>query len=444
MNAAPPAAVSATDSPTLRFLDLLLRSREESVVADLDSAEFANLDLRAEAIRRDFGEPDFAWWDKPGGRVRVTHAQLPGVSLRNANFAGVSLEQANFADADLADCKFAGVVLGSADLSNALLEDADLKGAHLRFAKLENAALEGSDLRGADLWGAKCKGADMDKIDFREAELEEADLRDTDARDCDFHCARLGLTDFRDADLRRSDFREAILRGTKFDGADLRLANLSRADLTSCTLKGVWLAETQLDHTRFDAAQLGWAIGEELALDWHGAAKGYRVLERNFTEVGDPEAASWAYRKRRQMAKHQEGRLARQLLRARKPLAALRPAYHWASDWLVELVCGYGDSVSRVFGTYLVVFAVGATLYGATGAVERERPSDTGEPAWATTRAPKDLALYSFKAIVAPGEAPAGLRAASDNVQLATLGQSALGVFLLGLLGFVAGNRIRR
>ena len=427
-----------------RLLNSLHASADPDCPTPAEPGKFVGADLRAESVAESIGEPPPPWWDATGRRVRVLRAALPGAGLRGANLSGVSLEQANLKGADLADATLTNAVLGGADFSEALLEDADLSGAHLRFALLTLAALEGADLQRADLWGAKCREADVDRVDFRGAELEEADLREADARECDFRDARLGQTDFRDADLRRSDFRGAMFRATKFDGADLRLANFESADLSNCTLAGVWISDARLDKTRLHAGQLGAATGEELAGDWAGAARGYLTLELNFLQLGDPDAASWAYRKRRRMAKRREGHAARESYKARDWPRAAEAGYAWASDWLVELVCDYGESVARVFMTYLVLFILFAVGYAATGSIGRETPVPGDPDRRTVTRSVDAVMLYSMTAMVAPGERPEGLHSTSDGVHMATLIQSTLGVFLIGLLGFVAGNRIRR
>lgn len=407
-----------------------------------EPARFDGVDLRAKTVAEAArGDPPPPWWDAAANRVRVADAVLPGASLRSANLAGVCLENADLTGADLADADLTGAVLGGANLSAALLEDADLRDAHLRFANLGTAALEGADLRGADLWGAKCRAADLDKIDFRTAELEEADLRDVDARECDFREARLGLTDFRGADLKRSDFRGAVLRGTKFDGADLQLANLQDVDLSGCTLTHVRLADARLERTRLSAHQLGGALGEEVAGEYDAAARGYRTLQRNFADLGDPDAASWAYRKRRRMTKRQAGREALRLMRDQSYGVGFDSAFHWLADWLVELVCDYGDSVPRVLMTYLVVVIGFGAGYAAAGGVTRDVEPDGARE---VTRTLNDIMLYSMTSMLAPTDPPEGLHPATDGVQLVTTVQASLGIFLTGLLGFVAGNRIRR
>ena len=425
--------------PGEQLLAYLVADRPAGGTAS-DPGKFDRADLRPEAvIELTRVDPPPAWWDAAAGRVSVAKVSLPGASLRSANLSGVSFEQANLAGADLADGVLFGAVLGGADLTAALLEDADLRDAHLRFAQLGMAALEGADLRGADLWGAKCREADIDKVDFRGAELEEADLRDTDARECDFRTARLGLTDFRGADLRRSDFRDAVLRATKFDRADLRLALLQNADLSNCTLEHASIGDARLERTRLRPGQFGGAIGEEVAGDFDAAARGYQTLERNFADQGDPESASWAYRKRRRMTKAQCRKDMAQAARRGHVMGTARSAFHWLADWLVELVCDYGESVPRVLATYVVVVFGFGLGYFIDGAIVKEEGGGR-----VVTREFEDVALYSLTAMLAPTDPPEGLHPATGWVQLVTTLQASVGIFLTGLLGFVAGNRIRR
>ncbi len=83
----------------------------------------------------------------------------------------------------------------------------------------------------------------------------------------------------------------------------------------------------------------------------------------------------------------------------------------------------------------LLVAIVFAAFYAATGSVLRNGMA---------TRQPADLALYSLMAMLSPGNPPEGMMASNDGSRLVTGLQSFLGIFLIGLLGFVAGNRIRR
>ena len=87
----------------------------------------------------------------------------------------------------------------------------------------------------------------------------------------------------------------------------------------------------------------------------------------------------------------------------------------------------------------LVVFTL---FYALSDAVYRDDPSSSDGRT--VTHLPSDLLTYGVNAMLAPGQYPDGFHPANEIVQLITLTQSYFGLFLIGLLGFVAGNRIRR
>ncbi len=142
------------------------------------------------------------------------------------------------------------------------------------------------------------------------------------------------------------------------------------------------------------------------------------------------------------MQKLEARRRARAALAEGRPRAAALLYLSSGSHVLTEWVCDYGESIPRVLLSMLALFLVFAALYGALGSVARagDRPDAPRQ----VTRRPVDLALYSLTAMISPGNPPEGLFAADDASQLLTGAQSFLGIFLIGLLGFVAGNRIRR
>ncbi len=250
------------------------------------------------------------------------------------------------------------------------------------------------------------------------------------------------MADFREADLRGADLRDAVLRGTNFDGADLRGASLQNVDLTGCAINGIRLSDAKLDRTRLSRAQLGDAIGEELAGEYELARRGYLQLERNFTDLGDPEAASWAYRRRRRVQKWEALRKGRESLRSGNYGSAAQSLTRYANDWVVQLVCDYGESVPRVLLTILSVVLLFAVWYGVSGGVLKEA-DDSARPG-ETARSPLNLLRYSMTVMVSPSDPPSDLKAATEQDQFVTILQSYIGIFLIGLLGFVAGNRIRR
>ena len=313
------------------------------------------------------------------------------------------------------------------------------EGPSLRFVDLRDAALDNADLRRADLWGANLEGASLAGADLRGVVFKEANLQGADFSRSRLAGANLGRADCRGAVFKDADLRAAAIEGVALGGASLSGAKLQGLDLSRCDLAHVHLSGARLERTRIAQAQFGGALGEELAGDFDEARKGYLALERAFAELGDPDAASWAYRRRRRMQKAEAGRRARGAWADRDWWAATGAGFDAASDQVVEWVCDYGESVARILGAMGVVILAFAVCYGLTGGVMRVHGATQ-----TTTRNPLDLIVYSFLAMASSGDAASGLAADGELTHLLSGLQALLGVGLTGLLGFVAGNLVRR
>jgi hypothetical protein len=302
--------------------------------------------------------------------------------------------------------------------------------------------LEEADLRHVDLWGADLRGATLTKSDLRNARFDEADLRRADLEGSNLQAAILKRADLREANLRGSDLREADVLGANFGAAILRDSKLQDLDLTVCDIEGVHLSGANLDGARFGREQIGDAIGEERAAAYEQARKGYLVLERAFDNLGDHDASAWAYRRRRRMQKLISLERGGVALAARDWRQAIRSYATYATDQSVEWICDYGESIPRIFGSLLVLYFLFILIYGATGSVAREHETPSG-PRTLTTRNPLDLAIFSMVAMTTGS--PGVLLIPAHDLALTLVGLHVfLGVSLIGLLGFVLGNRIRR
>ena len=380
-----------------------------------------------------------------GGRdpLDLRRSDLHGASLRLAKLRGVVLEEANLAETDLAGADLREAVLSGANLRNAMLEETDLCGAVVRFAHCQGAVLEGARLVRADLWGTDFEEAVLSGADLQGAILTEANLRGADLRGADLRDVTLKQANLEGANLQGADLRGATFGDANLNGAILRDAQLQGAVLTHCRIEHLHLADAWLERTRLRREQLGEAIGEEQAGEYELARRGYLALERNFNEIGDPDARSWAYRRKRRMQKREILRQARQAWAERRWGAALTACARFAGDQLAEWVCDYGESVPRVLASLLTVYVFFAFLYGVTGSVVRVETTPQG-PARILTRRPLDLAIFSLLALTTSGTPAVGLLPRNEFVHLLTGMQALLGISLTGLLGFVVGNRIRR
>jgi uncharacterized protein YjbI with pentapeptide repeats len=404
-----------------------------------------------------------AWWD-PDSRglaldgVDLSGGRLNGAQLRGANLRGADLsevvgrsadlgeavlEQARFIGADMGGASFAGASAGEADFTDAMLEDAGFAGAHLRYATLTRALLDSADFAGADLWGLRATEAEADDASFKGARCDEADFSGADLTGADFTGASLKKAQLGGAKLRGARFDGATMDGAHFDGADLSNASLPRLNLQTCSLKHARLAGAWLDNTRLRPEQLGGAVGEEVAKDYHEARDAYVVLEQNFRSLGNGDGASWAFRKGRLMGKLHERETALHAWRRRDWRKVLRHGAAWLSDAFVEWLCDYGESlwrVMRAFGTLIVAFAA---FYGLTESLDRVSQGPAGEIRQ-VTHSPLDLLVYSFLNMLSTSAPDIGLRPASRVIYLVTSLQGAVGIVLIGLFGYVLGNRMHR
>ncbi len=377
---------------------------------DLSDKDLSGIDLSSEAIE---AELDKAREGAPG-EIPVWYSEWAG---------GITLGYANLQGANLWHTNLQGAHLLGANLQGATLRGANLQGVNLTVANLQEADLVGANLQEADLLGANLQGASLGDANLQEARLFDANLQGAD------------------------------LMGAALQGARLGFANLQGADLGFANLQGAFFLRVRLEHTVMDRDSLGPAIGEELARDYPEARDTYLRLKKNFDDLGDYAASSWAYRKERRMEK-----MCSAPWRARKFYGETElgywvekrkeyPAWHprvlrfytrhtlkWLSDWFVELLCGYGESIWRVLAWMLLVILGFAAYYQVSHAVVTSS-QDAATSLW-------DHLIFSLGAFTTLQ--PARLQAARPGVELLTTIQAIIGISLAGLLGFVAGNRIRR
>jgi hypothetical protein len=115
-----------------------------------------------ESITTFLKESGLVDFQRPGAEaetvLRLDHADLKGVDLKNSDVSGFDLRYTNLRGAKLGNAR-----LDIAKLSFADLYGADLTGAVLRDTDLVFANLNDADLRGANLSGADLRGANLEK-----------------------------------------------------------------------------------------------------------------------------------------------------------------------------------------------------------------------------------------------------------------------------------------
>lgn len=333
--------------------------------------------------------------------------------------------------------------LGEAHLAGALLEEANLQDASLRFANLQRAVLESASLQRADLWGAQLNDVVLAGADLRDANLTDANLERANLRGANLQGADLTHANLSRADLTGANLVGTNLTGANFEEAVLQEARLQAVVMVTCNLRHAHFSRAWLDRTRLLQAQLGGALGEEASGDYESARMGYLALERNFAELGDPDAASWAYRRKRRMQKKAALAEAQRAWPAKNWQGVSRGLLRYSSDQLTEWLCDYGESIPRVLGSILVMNLVFMAIYALTNSVERITVTPQGTVRQITHNV-VDLVIFSITAMSTSGLPAFGILSRTEYVYFLTGLQAILGIALTGLLGFVAGNRIRR
>jgi len=403
------------------------------------------------------------WWDAKQEGVNLEKVNLENVSLRNANLRGANLraanlrnavlagadlhgamlEQANLSGADLAGTRFENAILSGANFEGAMLEDAVFANTTLRFVNFQDCVLESVNLQHADLWGANLERADLIQANLQGATLVEARMAGANLERVNLQDAELGGAHLQGANLRGAQLEGATFRNANLEGASLKEAGLQKVDLSQSNIRYVRWSGAEMEKTRFRLDQLDHAIGEELAGEYEEARLGYLALERNFGERGETEAESWAYRKKRRMGKHELLRRAHAAWTQHQWRSWLGYYLNYWSDQLIEWTCDYGESITRVAATILTLWLLFALIYGLTGSVVSTINSG-GRETKVPVHNPLQIAIFSLYAMTTTGNMPFGMEPRNALVQLLNGVEGLLAVALTGLLGFVAGNRIRR
>lgn len=369
-----------------------------------------------------------------------------------------------------------GPQLSYLDLSNNDLSEMDL-----RFVKLVHCNLSRANLNSIQLDGAYFFGCDLSHIDSW-----VASFRCTTFQQCYIVNSRFMYGHFEGASFAHCNLESTKLIGSYQDGdtsffqaylrrTDLQHAHLEKVNLKEVrTLYGARLYLAHLEETEIDYSLFGGKIGEELEREFAQAARTYAAIKANLEAAGDYGQAAQAYVKERQMEKsasapwnarksygvselgdkysqeHDKLTRANTGAKWRHPRTwkfYLRHTVKWATDWIVELLCSYGESGWRVLfwiGASLLV--IGPALIQSFGGLDW-----TGDNihAYYNLTDPFQRQLYTYFQYVLymidafTTASFAQLKPVNDLVRLASGFMAFLGIFLAGLLGFVAGNRIR-
>jgi uncharacterized protein YjbI with pentapeptide repeats len=394
-------------------------------------------------------------------------ANFEDASLLNANLQGAYLEGASLRNSYTEGANFQHTYLGGADLRAAILAQVDLSDSCLEYADLRNADLSGANLQRTCLDSANLEGVHLGKrslleMEFQPANLMNATLRYSNLRGSNLDNVNLAGADLRSTDLRDSSLVDTNLKNANLEGANLQNVYLSGTDLSAADLRGsqlqnlnllntiltnIYINGSSLDKTKLRWKQIGGMIGEEKAKNYEHAMHGYRELKQNFDDLGDYDAASRAYQSERRMEKLWGATKAQQLWKDGHYWQAILMKAKWASDWFVEILCGYGENLWRVIlWLGLLLFVFGPLAVSLSGGLQWtgknvETYYRLGDILSRQLYAYFQNLLYMLDTITTANFSE--LQPANDTVRLLSGLMAMIGIFLTGLLGFVAGNRIR-
>ncbi len=196
------------------------------------------------------------------------------------------------------------------------------------------------DLSKLDLWGIILKGDNLASAHLEGAILREAHLEG----------AYLGDAHLEGANLGAAHLEEAYLMEARLQGAYLGDAHLEGANLGAAHLEEAYLMEAQFSpETRLEAANWGnYILGEEKEGPFVWAEAIYRRLKIWYTEHGMYDiAGKFFYRE----------------MEARRKAQSWRKPHLKLWNWVMRLLCGYGEKPLRVVVSGISVLFVLALIY---------------------------------------------------------------------------------
>lgn len=293
---------------------------------------------------------------------------------------------------------------------------------------LQQKDLSDLDLSELNLEGANLYGANLSRVNFVRTNLAGANLRDSICVETNFLDALLRDTLFHNADLRGAYFSPYSFRTfhrgrfrTKWEIGDIRLANLTGK-----------------------------------ISDYHKAREACLSISRNLHEQGNFSdatvfrvAAMRANRATRSPFKRYK--LYRE--QGRRYFVAftglVRNSFKWFGLIIPDALCVYGESVWRVvIWIILILFVVGPLSIFVSGGLNWSNAPEESQillqidnPFVQSAYFYFQYLLYVFDSFTTTDFSV--LEPRNDFVRLVSGLLAFIGIFFAGLLGFVAGNRIR-
>ncbi|MGD8781999.1 MAG: pentapeptide repeat-containing protein [Ignavibacteria bacterium] len=397
---------------------------------------------------------------------KIHNKDLSSATVNGKDFSCCSIKEVKFPK----DKKYENI-----SFKNASLSEIDFKDATLKNVDFENAVLSGITFENATLIDTTFENATLVSISFDQAALNNCSFQipvDKSTRIIDkttisktsFRDSKLEHCRFRNAGITWSDFRYSEISNTTFEGAKIEYCDFYRTYFSQINIfNRAIISKSSLNYTYFEGTiirkdnldkheilQQNFDEYKKFLVDWKTFAFGprkdhtgkewkpedlERTLNARFSDaeniyknlnglwhskgfLGD---GNWAYVQGRRMERMNLG-----IQIKNKSTTANRTKLKILRSWnkLCDLAFGYGESITKMISTYIVIVLLFAVIFHFTGYAESFL----------------DSLGSSFKNMIAQGEI-------NDKmlflVNLLTIIQSTLGILLTGIFGFILANKIR-
>ncbi len=325
---------------------------------------------------------------------------------------------------------------------------------HIKDLDLSGEELLNVDFRGCHLEGVRFDGTTLTGCNFDNCTLERVSFCKTTLQNCRFRRAKISWSDWRYCEIDRATFEDAVIDFCDFYRAMLggvvimRKVRISNSSLYYTYMgEGVnirrenlvddrILQENEEAYRRFLVEWNTYGTGERkndqrtasewdpsaaLHSRWADAEDIYKNLNGLWMGIGFLRDANWAYVKGRRM----ERRRMMANIGSVKGWRKLVEAWEIFSNAMMDLMFGYGESITRMIITYIVLVFLFAYIFFSQTSL-----NDYLQAFW-----------ISLKNMAGVGsEELAGI---SPFIDMLNVLQTTMGILLTGIFGFILGNKIR-
>jgi uncharacterized protein YjbI with pentapeptide repeats len=335
----------------------------------------------------------------------------------------------------------AGMDLSSIDLSGLTIKNVIFSNFHAN--KITN--LTNANFKGCTIENARFSGAILSATNFRNCKFKW----------CDFRYIRCSQSTFQDSQFYGCDFYRAnfedysIFEGAEMVGVSLFMANLQGAGIRKKNLGPEILQEDlklfkEFHYHYMNVSEID--IEDFLAKRHYEAMQIYRHLTGIWASQGFFQDAGWAYVKSKRNEKTTYSPRYSHRVYKTKSVAAASPEKGFSNllvalkyfpkfivYWFIDLICGFGESLGRLITSIIALLLGSALIYWVTGGLK--------SPAGTVYTGFLDCLIFSIGNLTATdfGRFIPTSRIAEIIIAL----QGLLGISLVGLFGFILGNKIR-